>query len=414
MPIPLAVGLLGPNGDEMPTRLDGEDAGHAGTRVLLPDRERQVFRFVDVPAPPVPSLLRNFSAPVKLPGVPLNRLKFLAIHDTDPVARWDAGQQVATRMLLDRIAAYIAADGPRASGPHAGGTPALQAMPALDPDFVAAMRQTLADAERDPAFAAEALMLPSETTLADEMAVVAVEAIHAAREGARAGLADALAEPLLEAYRRLADPGPYRIDGHSIGRRALRNVCLAYLAAGDRVSGARLAKAQFDADANMTDVLAALAILIDIDCPERTAALDAFYRRWEADPLVIDKWFALQARSALPGTIEAVRDLTTHPAFTRANPNRLRALVGTFAQVNPLHFHAAGGAGYGFLADEVLALDKANPTTAARLVQPLGQWRRYDAARQGLMRAALERILAVPGLSPNTYEMVAKSLGRAS
>src|SRR5216684_4145936 len=412
MPIPLAVGLFGPNGDELPTRLDGDSEGHAGTRVLVSDRERQVFRFVDVPAPPVPSLLRNFSAPIKLQGVPLDRLKFLAIHDTDPVARWDAGQQVATRMLLDRVAAYTAADGPRASGPHAGGTPALQEP--LDPDFVAAMRETLAGAERDPAFAAEALVLPSETTLADAMDVVAVEAIHRARESARAALAGALAEPLSETYRRLADPGPYRIDGPSIGRRALRNVCLAYLAAGDRTSGARLAKAQFDAGANMTDVLAALAVLTDTPCPERTAALDQFYRRWEADPLVVDKWFALQARSALPGTIDAVRDLTTHPAFTRANPNRLRALVGTFAQANPLHFHAAGGAGYAFLADEVLAIDKANPTTAARLVQPLGQWRRYDAVRQGLMCGALERILAAPGLSPNTYELVAKSLGRAS
>jgi aminopeptidase N len=127
--------------------------------------------------------------------------------------------------------------------------------------------------------------------------------------------------------------------------------------------------------------------------------------------LVIDKWFALQARSSLPGTIEAVRALTEHPAFTRANPNRLRALVGTFAQANPLHFHARSGEGYKFLADEVLALDRSNPTTAARLVQPLGQWRRYDAARQGLMRAQLDRILATPGLSPNTYEMVSKSLG---
>jgi aminopeptidase N len=400
MPIPLAVGLLGPNGDEMPTRLEGDSEEHAGTRVLVSDHERQVFRFVDVAAPPVPSLLRNFSAPVKLQGVPLDRLKFLWVHDQDPVARWDAGQEVATRMLLDRVAAYQQA-------------PAPQAMPPLDPDFIAAMRQTLADAERDPAFAAEALVLPSEATLADEMSVVAVEAIHAARESARAALGQALGEPLSATYRRLADPAPYRIDGPSIGRRALRNACLAYLAAGDRASGARLAKAQFDAQSNMTDVLAALAVLIDIDCPERAASLDQFYRRWEADPLVIDKWFALQARSALPGTIEAVRALTTHPAFTRANPNRLRALIGTFAQANPLHFHAASGAGYGFLADEVLLLDQANPTTAARLVQPLGQWRRYDRARQELMRAALERILATPGLSPNTYEMVAKSLGRA-
>jgi aminopeptidase N len=412
MPVPLAMGLLGPNGDEMPTRLDGEAAATTGTRVLVCDSGRQVFRFADVAAPPVPSVLRNFSAPVKLQGVPLDRLKFLAIHDTDSVARWDAGQQVAIRILLDRVAAYqqTADTGPRASRPHAAETAALQ-MPSLDPDLVAAIRQTLADADHDPAFAAEALILPSEATLADEMKIVDPEAIHAARETARAEIAIALREPLAAAYRGLADPGPYKTDGLSIGRRALRNVSLSYLAAGDPASGARVAKAQFDAGANMTDVLAALAILVDTDCPERGEALDAFYRRWEADPLVIDKWFALQARSSLPGTLEAVRALTQHPAFTRSNPNRVRALIGAFAQGNQLHFHAKSGEGYAFLADEVIALDKANPTTAARLVQALGQWRRFDAARQGLMRAQLDHILVTPGLSPNTYEMVSKSLG---
>jgi aminopeptidase N len=398
MPIPIAMGLLGPNGDELPTQLEDESESRTGTRVLLASQQRQVFRFADVPAPPVPSLLRNFSAPVKLRGVPLDRLKFLAVHDTDPVARWDAGQQVAISVLLDRVKAYRQTD--TASGPP------------LDPDIVAAMRQTLAEAARDPAFAAEALALPSETNLAEEMAVIAVEAIHWARESARADIAAALAEPLRETYDRFADNSPYyRIDGEAIGKRALRNVCLFYLASRDRNEGARVAKAQFDAGANMTDVLAALSVLNDIDCPERDEALDAFYKRWADDPLVIDKWFALQARSSLPGTIERVRALTTHPAFTRANPNRVRALVGTFSQANPLHFHDRSGDGYAFLAEEVLALDKANPTTAARLVQPLGQWRRHDAARQGLMRTALDRILAAPGLSPNTYEMVAKSLG---
>lgn len=234
MPIPLAIGLIGPGGDELATRLDGENAARAGTRVLLPQGERQVFRFVDVPAPPLPSLLRNFSAPVKLQGVPLDRLKFLAIHDSDPVARWDAGQQLATRMLLDRVET-------RRRRPARG-----DPMPPLDPDFVAAMRQTLVDADRDPAFAAEALVLPSEATLADEMQVVAVEAIYAVRDSARAALAGELAELLSQTYRRLADPAPYRIDGRSIGRRALRNVCLGFLAAGDRASGARLAKEQFD------------------------------------------------------------------------------------------------------------------------------------------------------------------------
>ena len=390
VPIPLAMGLLGPNGDEMPTRLAGEAAAATGTRVVVCDGPRQTFRFVDVAAPPVPSLLRRFSAPVKLSGVPLDRLKFLAIHDTDPVARWDAGQQVGTTVLLDRIAG-------RTSGP-------------LDPDLIAALRQTLADADRDPAFAAEALLLPSEATLADAMATVDPEAIHRVRNDARAQIAAALAAPLSDTYRRLADPGPYRPDGASVGRRALRNACLAYLSAGDPKEGARLAKIQFDARQNMTDVLAALTVLADIDGPERTAALADFYRRWEDDPLVVDKWFGLQARSARPGTVAAVRALSGHPAFTRANPNRVRALVGAFSAGNQLHFHDAGGDGYAFLAEEVMALDGPNPALAARIVQPLGQWRRYDPGRQALMRAALERILAKDGLSTNTYEMVSKSL----
>ena len=398
VPIPIAMGLIGPNGDEMPTRLDGEAAARTGTRLLVLDEPRQIFRFVDVAAPPAPSLLRGFSAPVKLQGVPLDRLKFLAIHDTDPVARWDAGQRAATAVLLDRIALWRAGQG--------AGTD----LPPLDADLIAAMRHTLSDAARDPAFAAEALALPSEATLADEMAVVDVEAIHAVREEARAASAAALASPLGETYRELGDPGPYQTDGESIGRRALRNVCLTYLAAGNPGGGARLAKLQFDAQQNMTDVLAALAVLTEIDSPERIAALDAFYRRWENDPLVIDKWFGLQARSSLPGTIAAVRELTRHPAFTRANPNRLRALVGTFSQANQLHFHDASGAGYAFLADEVLTLDPDNPQVAARMVQALGNWRRFDLTRQALMKTQLQRIHDRKGLSTNTFEMVSKSL----
>jgi aminopeptidase N len=394
VPIPLAMGLLGPNGDELPTRLAGETAAQPGTRLLVCRDERQVFRFVDVVAPPVPSLLRGFSAPVKLQGVPLNRLKFLAIHDTDPIARWDAGQQAATQILLERIAL------------HQQGV----LLPPFDPDLIAAFRQTLADADRDPAFAAEALTLPSETALADAMAVVDVEAIHAVRDDARRAIAAALATALGSTYRALADPGPYRTDRVAIGRRALRNVCLAYLTADRQPGAARLAMVQFEAQQNMTDVLAALSVLVDIAGPERDAALAAFYQRWQDDPLVIDKWFSLQARSSLPGTVAAVRELTRHPAFTRSNPNRVRALVGAFAQGNQLHFHAAGGAGYMFLADEVLAIDATNPQLAARLVQPLGQWRRHDPRRQALMRAELQRINDTPGLSTNTYEMVSKSL----
>jgi aminopeptidase N len=394
VPIPIAMGLLGPNGDEMRTTLEGEVAAREGTRLLVCAQPRQTFRFVDVPAPPVPSLLRDFSAPVRLAGVPLDRLKFLAIHDTDPVARWDAGQRAATQILLERIALWREG----------------KELPPLDPDLIEAMRHTLADAAHDPAFAAEALSLPREISLADEMAVVDVEAIHAVREEARAAIAAAAVTALGETYRELADHGPYRTDGASIGRRALRNVCLAYLAAGNPGGGARLAKMQFDAQQNMTDVMAALSVLVDIDCPERAAAFAAFYDKWQGDPLVTDNWFALQARSALPGTIAAVRVLTEHPAFTRGNPNRWRSLVIGFSVANQLHFHAASGEGYAFLADEVLAIDPSNPQLAARAVQPLGQWRRFDPARQALMRAQLQRVHDTPGLSTNTYELVSKSL----
>jgi aminopeptidase N len=394
MLVPLAVGLLAADGGELPTRLDGETESRAGTRVLALSEERQSFRFVDVPTAPVPSLLRGFSAPVKLKGVPLNRLKFLAVHDPEPFARWEAGQEVATRALLDRVGAL-----------RQGGAAAR-----LDPDLVAAMRQTLADAAGDPAFAAEALALPSESFLADQMTVVDVDAVHSARETARAEIGRALAVEFAAAYQKLADRGPYRIDGAAIGRRALRNACLAYIAAADPDNGAALAKAQFDTNANMTDVLAALAVLADLDRPERAAALAHFFAAWSHDPLVVDKWFSLQARSSLPDTPARVRALAAHPAFERRNPNRVRALVGAFAQGNQVRFHDVSGAGYAFLADEVIAIDPGNPTTAARLVQPLCAWRRHDPARQALMQRELERVLAMPDLSKNTNEMVSKSL----
>ena len=394
MLIPLAIGLLAADGAELPTRIEGEGESQAGTRVLALAEERQRFRFVDLPAAPVPSLLRGFSAPVKLKGVPLERLKFLAVHDPEPFARWEAGQEVATRALLDRIEAL-----------RRGAAPA-----ALDPDLVAAMRQTLAEARKDPAFAAEALILPSESFLADQMAIVDVDAVHTARETARGEIGRTLTAAFAAAYETFADPSPYRIDGAAIGKRALRNVCLAYLAGADPAKGAALAETQFDAAGNMTDALAALAVLTDLDRPARESALARFFATWSSDPLVIDKWFSLQARSSLPETPQRVRELAAHPAFERKNPNRVRALVGAFAQGNQVRFHDPSGAGYAFLADEVIAIDPSNPTTAARLVQALGAWRRHDPARQALMQRELERVLAAPGLSKNTYEMVSKSL----
>ena len=385
--IPIALGLLDGNGQELKTRLEHDAEAMSGTRVLLASEVENRFTFVDVASPPVPSLLRGFSAPVKLLGVSRDRLQFLAAHDTDPFARWEAGQQYATGLLLDMVSAI-----------QRGETPVVE------PALVQAMEATLGG--DDPAFIAEALALPGEAFLADQMKVVDPDAIHAARNLARKAIAAALRDRLAALYDRLTDTGPYTTDGAAVGRRSLRNTCLAYLSA---LGDAALAKAQFAAAGNMTDVLAALSVLSGIDSPERLDALAAFHAKWRDDALVLDKWFGIQAMSPLPDTMAAVRRLFGHPDFDLRNPNRVRALVSSFA-VNQVRFHAADGAGYRFLADTIIQLDPDNPQIAARMVSSLGQWRRFDPARQGLMKAELSRIVALPGLSKNTFEMASKSL----
>ena len=391
--VPVAMGLLDGNGQELPTRLAGEPAARDGTRVLLADGLENRFVFEDVASPPVPSLLRGFSAPVKLSGISPDKLRFLAAHDTDPFVRWESGQQYAAGVLLGMI------------GPWRRGE-----TPVVDPALIDAMIASLRHADKDPAFTAEALTLPGEAFLADQMAVVEVDGIHAVRDLCRATFGLSARDLLRETYDRLAEPGPYRTDGTAIGRRALRNTCLAYLVAAGDPDAIRLAKSQFDSGGNMTDVLAALSILGGVDCPEREAALAAFHRAWREDALVLDKWFTIQATSPLPGTLNAVRDLFRHPDFDLRNPNRVRALVGGFTSGNQVRFHDASGAGYRFLADTIIQLDPANGQIAARMVSPLGQWRRFDPARQSLMRAELRRILDLPGLSTNTFEMASKSL----
>jgi aminopeptidase N len=392
--IPVLMGLLDEAGAALPSRLEDEDTPRKGTRLLVLDAEEQEFTFVDMPARPIPSLLRDFSAPVRMSGVDLPRLRVLAARDPDPFARWDAGQTVAMRLLVDLVAT-IQADRP----------------PALDPWFVEAFAANLAGADDDPAFIAEALTLPSESLLADQMATVDTAAIHTARQFVRAGLGAALRGTLMALYTRYTNDGPYHVDGASIGRRALRSLCLALVAAADPDAGAELAKREVDAARNMTDVLAALVVLTDIDRPERQQSLDAFHARWRHDPLVIDKWFALQAISALPGTVERVRGLLRHPDYDSRNPNRVRSLVGTFSMANQYQFHAAGGVGYDLLADQVIAIDGFNAQLAARMIVPLGTWRRHDPVRQSLMRLAIDRVLAQASLSKGTFEMASKSLG---
>jgi aminopeptidase N len=378
--IPVAIGLVMP-----------EDDG-AITHMLMLTEPEQTFTFENLASRPVPSLLREFSAPVRLKGVPEAHLRILATRDSDPFVRWDSAQQYATQRLLDMVATFACGE-----------------TPPTEVGLIEAARTTLARADEDHALAAEALILPAESTLGDHMDVADVDNIHAARDAARAAIADALRPELRATYQRLADAGAYTIDGPAIGRRALRNACLAYLATNRDPEGIRLAKAQFDAGHNMTDVLAALTVLSAVDCPERNQAIDAFYASWRDDPLVLDKWFSIQATSPLPDTVKTVQNLARHPDFQPRNPNRVRALIGAFTS-NQVRFHDISGTGYRFLAEAIIRLDPSNPQVAARLVTPLGQWRRYDTSRQSLMRAELQRILARGELSRNTHEMVSKSL----
>jgi len=390
LPIRVAMGLLGPDGAALPARLAGENAAAAGTRTLLLDQPRQSFVFEDVAAPPTPSLLRGFSAPVQLRGLAPERLRFLAVHDADPFVRWDSGQQYAAQAMLGMVAALGRGE-----------------TPGFDPALAEAMLASLAGAEADPAFAAEALVLPGEGFLADQMAVAEPGLIHRVRRDLRAELGRRCAQPLRAAYDRMADRGPYAVDGASIGRRALRNACLGYLVAAGETG---LAARQYAEAGNMSDALTALALLADAEGPAREAPLAAFHAKWRGDDLVLDKWFSIQAMSSRADTPAAVRALYVHPDFDLKNPNRARSLIGAFASGNPLHFHAEDGAGYRFLADAVLALDPINGATAARLVGPLGLWRRQAPARAALMQAELRRILAQPGLSRGTFEKVSKAL----
>ena len=397
--IPLALGLLDAEGHDLPLRLAGEDAPSGTTRVLELREPEHVFQFVDVPARPVPSLLRGFSAPAKLNSAESDSdLRFRLAHDSDDFNRWDAGQTLAIRTILALIE-------DRRQG--RGWT--------LPESFSAAFERALTS-DADPALRAQVLTLPGQTYLAEQMAVVDVDGIHAAHTFVRRTLAERLRERLLTVYETLRDRDRdgYRVDSAAMARRALKNVCLDYLMQIDDEAARSLGLDQFRSAGNMTDQLGALAPLVNSAGPERGEALAAFYDRWRGEALVVDKWLALQATSTLPGTLAVVEALMDHEAFNLRNPNKVRALIGAFSQANPLHFHAADGSGYTFLADRVLALNAFNPQIAARLMAAFTRWRKYDPTRQHGMRGQLERILAVPELSPDVYEIAVKSLEKVA
>ncbi|MGQ0590027.1 MAG: aminopeptidase N [Sphingosinicella sp.] len=376
MTIPLKLALL-----------NGETGAAAGERLFLFDRSEAEVPFDNAPAYPVLSINRDFSAPIILEtDRGAADLAFLSARDDDPFARYEAMQQ----LMLDTLTAA-----------------AREGVADHEP-VVEAVRRTLMDQALDPAFVAEVVLLPSEAFIGDHMETVDPEAIHAAREALRADLGRRLAELWRGAYAAHV-ANRYAYNPAAKGARRLRTIALGYILASGAEDGAWLAMSQYDEADNMTDRQGALGVLVNTETPERGEALQKFYDRYRQNALVIDKWFSAQALATRADTPERVEGLARHRDFTLANPNRLRALVGAFS-VNQRAFHDASGRGYAFLAETILAVDKLNPQTAAKLVPPLGRWRRFDEKRAGLMRAALERIVAAPGLSKDVFEQASKSL----
>ncbi len=391
--IPVAIGLVAQDGQDLPLRMQGDDTVPT-QRVLSLQQKTQEFVFEGISAAPIPSLLRDFSAPVVLDFAYSDaELAHLMAHDSDTFNRWEAGQRLATRLIFAATAALRAGD-----------------TPVWPISYATAAACVLADAEADPAFAAEALSLPGEATLAEQLTELDPDALHAARNGLRRFIAEQLADELAACYQRLASSAAYRPDASDAGRRALRNVCLGYLCESDTANGRALALQQFNAADNMTDQFAALSVLAQSSGDERTQALEAFYRRWQAEPLVVDKWLQVQATSRSEHTLADVQRLVAHPAFDLRNPNKVYALLRAFGH-NQVRFHAADGSGYRFLAEQILKLDAINPQVASRLARCFDHWLKFDRQRQTHARAALEVLRNHANLSPDVFEIIEKSLG---
>ena len=387
------MGLVGPDGHDLPLQLAGEAAPGKTSRVLSVRQEREEFVFVNVKSRPVPSLLRDFSAPVILRyEYTENELAHLMANDADPFNRWEAGQRLAVIVLLRNIEAIR-----------------RNAAPQVPEALSRAFSRLLDDASRDPALAAESLNLPSETYLAEQMDVVDPEAILAARVHLRHALASSLRDRLLALYESMATSAPYSPDAASAGRRALRNTALSYLMELQEPAIRQMCVRQFEHADNMTDAMAALSTLAQYACPEREAALDAFYAKWKDEPLVVDKWLLVQSSSRLPSTLADVRRLCAHAAFDIRNPNKVYALIRGFC-ANPTRFHAGDGAGYEFGADKVIELDRINPQVASRIARAFDRWKKFDTTRQTHARAALQRIRDTAVLSRDVAEVVQRAL----
>jgi aminopeptidase N len=397
--IPLALGLVDLDGHDLPLTIDPASVFQAGkqgtTAVLALTQPEQTFVFTDVSEHPVPSLLRGFSAPVQLRHeYSDSELTHLMAYDSDPFNRWEAGQALMTRVLIAGVGSIRA--GREMEIPQT---------------LTEAIGRLISDGSRDPAFAAECLQLPGENYLAECMEVADPDAIHAARMKFIRETAVRYRTRFEGAFRHFTVPGPYSPDANAAGRRALRNAALAYVSSLDDATSRALAFLEYRRAENMTDAMGALMCLANSTGAERDRALSMFYEKWKDEALVVDKWFRVQATSCLPGTLDRVKALVGHPAFDLKNPNRARALLHAFATDNPVHFHAADGSGYRWIADQLVALDKLNPQVASRLARSFDRWKKYDAGRQGHARAALEAIRDAQGLSSNVGEVVGRALG---
>jgi aminopeptidase N len=400
--IPVAIGLVDAQGYDMPLRLEGEESAHdapdpktgAITRVIALGEAKARLVFQDVAAKPVPSILRDFSAPAILRhDYADEELTHLMAYDADPFNRWEAGQVLATRILLAGVEALRAGR--------------EMVVPAA---FVEALGRVLTDGARDPAFAAECLQLPGEGVLAEQMEIADPDAIHAARKRLVLEVALRYRTRFEGAYRHFAVPGAYSPDPAAAGRRALRNAALGYIMAIDDSTARALTFLEFRRAENMTDAMAALACLAGSAGAERDRALAMFYDKWKDEALVVDKWFRVQATCDLPGAAARIETLLAHPAFDLRNPNRARSVLHAFALDNPVGFHAADGSGYALVAARVVELDRLNPQIASRLARAFDRWRRLDEGRQRHARAAIESIAAAPGLSPDVSEVVGRAL----
>ena len=387
--IPVVIGLLDSHGKDMPLQRE-DDAEHP--ELLEITQGEQSFTFLNVQEPPVPSLLRGFSAPVKL-SYPYadNELVFLMAHDSDGFNRWDAGQQLAQSVILSVVDKNPVAEDKLA-------------------EFTLAFHRALDAAHSNPALLSEVLTLPSESFLGEQMSPIDVDSIHVARERVKQHIAKTLQQDLLDHYHSMHDTGEYQITPTAMGRRRLKNVLLSYLMADGGDQAETLCIQQYKTANNMTDVIVALGLIADSHLPERASLLQDFADKWQHDPLVMDKWFAVQARSSRDDTLAQVQLLEQHPAFSITNPNKVRALIGSFAMGNPMRFHSVDGKGYTFLVDKVMELDVINPQIAARLLRNLSRWQHYDDVRQQHAKTQLERIVEKTTVSRDVYEVAAKSL----